>query len=197
MVSTVTYPTSPTNTVQDTSKTWTINQWSGATVTATLSGGGTTTATVSSNTANTLTVGAWSNGTPTIGNPYTMATSGGYVYTSGNGVLSITASQSGPYAGVSLFTDPGLQNPAFTTCDATAKAVICVAGNGGNIGGTVYVPKGTVDLQGGGSSGVLTVAGYLVIRDLIMTGSETLNVTGPDKNNASCDYFDDPVERFN
>jgi hypothetical protein len=51
------------NSIINSSKNWTTNQWSGKTVTIGTNNGPTT-ATISSNTATTLTVGSWSNGAP-------------------------------------------------------------------------------------------------------------------------------------
>jgi hypothetical protein len=183
-------------TLTDASKSWTLGQWVGAAVTVTLSNGTTETASVTANTANTLTVTpAWTT-LPATGNPYTLSMTGGYLTTTGNGTLAVTAAQTGPYAGVALFTDPSLPDPAAQTCDASLKAMICVAGNGGTIGGTIYTPKGTVDIAGGGSTGSgVTVDGYLVVRDLVISGNgnSKLNLNGPTINSTGCDYYDAPV----
>ncbi|TMB90957.1 MAG: hypothetical protein E6J45_07725 [Chloroflexi bacterium] len=187
-------------TLTDTSKSWTANSWSGATVTVTLAGGSTETATVASNTSNTLTVSAWSapGTTPSTGNSYAIAKTGGYVSTTGHGMLSVRASEapSDPYQGIALFSDPSLGNPVSNTCDASIRAMVCVGGNGGTIGGTIYLPKGTLDIAGGGFSGSgVSVAGYLVVRDVYVTGNgrSVLTVTGPTTNGGTCDYYDDPV----
>jgi hypothetical protein len=183
-------------TLTDSSKSWTVGQWVGAGITVTLSNGTTETASVTANTANTLTVNpAWTT-LPATGNPYTLSMTGGYVSTTGHGTLAVTAAQTGPYAGVALFSDPSLQDPAAQTCDGSLKAMICVAGNGGTVGGTIYTPRGTVDITGGGSTGSgVSVAGYLVVRGLVISGNgnSKLNLNGPTVNGATCDYYDDPV----
>jgi hypothetical protein len=203
-----------TNTLVDANKSWITNQWTGSIVTVTLTGGATETGTVASNTATTLTMTApWST-LPAAGNAYsllapvviylacpttapywscaTAGQSGGNVNISGQASLAVTASPSGPYAGVALFTDPNLIDPS-------GGNVISISGNGGGsiFGGTLYLPRGSINLTGGGSSGSgLTVGGRLIVRALFLggNGNSALAFSGSAPlPTSTCYYYNDAL----
>jgi hypothetical protein len=208
--STVTYTA---NTLMDTAKNWIANQWVGAIVTVTLSNGSTETDTVASNTATKLTMSsAWAT-LPAAGNQYSMVApvviylacpttapywscatagqSGGYVATSGSGTFAIAASPVGPYAGTVVFTDPNLIDPS-------GGNVISVAGNGGVsvFGGTVYTPRGSMSISGGGSTGTgVSISGRLIVRALSIPANGNSNSqlifagSGPSSSTSTCFYF--------
>jgi hypothetical protein len=215
LLTTVTYPTSTT--LKDTSKNWITNpsqQWVGAIVTVTLSNGSTETDTVLSNTATTLTMKtAWMPVTPSTGNQYTLIApvviylacptsppywscapagqSGGYAATSGSGTFAIAAYPSGPYAGTVLFTDPNLIDPP-------GGNAVSVAGNGGVsiFGGTVYAPRGSMSVSGGGSTGTgVSISGRLIVRALSVPakGNDNsqliFNGGGPSSSISTCFYY--------
>jgi hypothetical protein len=196
------------NTLVDTLKSWIANQWVGAIVTVTLSNGSTETDTIASNISNTLTMSSpWST-TPSLGDQYsilapvviylacpttapywscaTAGQSGGYITTSGSGTFDILASAT--YGGLVVFTDPNLVDPG-------AGNTVSVSGNGGNFGGSVYLPRGSLSISGGGSGGSgVTVAGRLVVRALDITGNGNAALTftgaGPSASTSTCFYFD-------
>jgi hypothetical protein len=196
------------NTLVDTSKNWIANQWVGAIVTVTLSNGSTETGTVASNTSNTLTMSSpWAT-TPALGNQYsilapvvvylacpsaapywscaTAGQSGGSITTSGSGTFAITASAT--YGGMVVFTDPNLVDPS-------GGNTISVAGNGGNFGGTVYLPRGSLSIGGGGCCGTgVSVLGRLIVRALDISGNGNAVViftgAGPSSSTSTCFYYD-------
>ena len=185
VVSTIGYTSKPSNTLVDTSKTWITNQWAGAIVTVTLSSNETETNTVVSNTAHTLTMSSKWGPTPSLGDAYsivapvviylacptsgpywscaTAGQSGGHMSVGGQGRFAVSAPTAGPYAGISLFADPNLIDPGGST--------LSLSGNGGRFGGTVYLPRGSVDVAGGGANGV-TVSGRLIVQALAVSGDE-------------------------
>ena len=194
-------------TLVDTSKNWITNQWVGAIVTVTLTNGSTETDSVASNTSNTLTMSsAWAI-TPALGNQYSVVApvviylacptsvpywscastgqSGGSLATSGSGTFAVVASAT--YGGIVLFTDPNLLDP-------TGGNVVSVSGNGGNFGGTVYAPRGSVSISGGGCCGTgVSVAGRLIVRALFISGNGNAVLTftgaGPSSMSSTCFYF--------
>jgi trimeric autotransporter adhesin len=208
------------NTLTDTSKSWFPHQWQGAIVTVTLSDSSTETNTVSDNTATKLTMNNnWtspptSGTTPSAGNQYKVVApvviylacntsapywscplagqSGGNINTSGQGTFDISAFTTGSYAGVSVFADPNLLDPA-------SASAVSVSGDGGSFGGTLYVPRGSVDIEGGGSSGRgVTVTGRLVVRALVVSVNSSahgLFVTGivPSGGFVTCTYSTDSL----
>jgi hypothetical protein len=212
LLTTVSYTS---NTLTDTSKNWIANQWVGAIVTVTLSNGSTETDTVASNTATKLTMSsAWPTWptAPVAGNQYSLVApvviylacptsgpywscatagqSGGSVATSGSGTFAISAAPSGPYAGTVLFTDPNLID--------SGGSVVSVSGNGGVsvFGGTVYTPRGSMSISGGGSTGTgLSISGRLIVRALAVgangNGNSELIFTGsgPSPTTSTCFYF--------
>jgi hypothetical protein len=157
----------------------------------------TETGTVAGNTSHTLTMSAPWTTIPASGSPYSVVAavvlylacptsapfwscdpagqSGGSVSTSGSGTFAVTAAVTGPYAGIALFTDPYLIDPS-------GGYVVSVAGNGGSFGGTVYAPRGTVSISGGGSTGSgVNVGGRVIVQDLLISGNSAsiLTFTGP------------------
>ena len=199
------------NSLVDTSKTWIANQnqWAGAIVTVTLSNGSTETDSVASNTSNTLTMRSpWAT-LPAPGNQYSVVApvvvylacptaapywscaaagqSGGYLTTAGGGTFTLTASPT--YGGLALFTDPNLVDPS-------GGNVVSVAGKGGNFGGTVYAPRGSVSISGGGCCGTgVSVSGRLIVRALFVSGNSALTFSGagPSSSTGTCFYFTDSL----
>jgi len=73
-----------------------------------------------------------------------------------------------------------------------------VAGNGGSFGGTIYAPRGTLSISGGGSSGTgVNVSGRVVVRDLMITGNTAAILTfagpAPASNITYCYYYNDSL----
>jgi hypothetical protein len=207
VVSTIGYTS---NTLVDTSKTWVTNQWAGAIVTVTLSSRNTETDTIASNSAHTLTMSSNWGSTPSPGDAYsivapvviylacptsgpywscaTAGQPGGHMSVAGQGSFAVSALTSGPYAGISLFTDPNLVDPA-------GGGLLSLSGSGGTFGGTVYAPRGSVDFSANGETGV-TLAGRLIVQSLSVGGDAgglTLNGTGPSGGLASCAYYSDSL----
>jgi hypothetical protein len=208
VVSSITYTST---TVKDVSKSWPVNQWTGSIVTVTLSNNATESATVASNTSNTLVITAPWLTIPDPGNSYAVNTavvlylacptsppywscgvggqSGGTISVTGKGTFGLTAATSGPYAGIAVFTDPNLIDPS-------GGNVLNIAGNGGTFGGTIYAPRGSAILTGGGSSGTgVSVAGRMIMRAINITGngSSVLSFTGsvPSSTVTACYYYND------
>jgi hypothetical protein len=218
-LSTISYTS---NTLVDTSKTWGANQnqWAGAIVTVTLSDGTTETATVASNTTNTLTMTKnWST-TPSYGNSYSIVApvviylacstsapywscatggqSGGYISTAGQGTFAVSPFTTGPYAGISVFTDPNLVDPSASV------PTLGVGGNGGSFGGTLYAPRGSISVTGGGASGTgaTVISGRVIVQSLFMGANGnnnailTLTGTGPSGSGvagSACYYYNDSL----
>lgn len=198
------------NTLVDTSKSWPVNQWAGSVVTVTLGVNSMETASVLSNTSHTLTMSSPWGTIPSAGDAYSISTavviylacptsapywscgvggqSGGSLSTSGQGTFAVTASVTGPYAGFVLLTDPNLIDPS-------GGSVVSVSGNGGSFGGSIYAPRGSVNLSGGGSSGgPVNIAGRLIAQDLVIggNGNELLNLTGSVPSGVTyCYYYND------
>jgi hypothetical protein len=117
--------------------------------------------------------------------------SGGYVSTTGSGTFAVTAAASGPYAGIALFTDPNLIDPA-------TGQVVSVAGNGGSFGGTIYAPRGTMSISGGGATGSgVNVSGRVIVQNLFISGNSAsiLTFTGPAPASGAvyCYYYIDSL----
>jgi hypothetical protein len=212
VVSTIGYTS---NTLVDTSKTWVTNQWAGAIVSVTLSSSKTETNTIVSNTAHTLTMSSNWGTTPSPGDAYSIVApvviylacptsgpywscaipgqSGGHMSVTGQGRFAVSAFTSGPYAGISLFGDPNLVDPG-------GGSVLSLSGNGGSFGGTVYLPRGSVDVSAGGGNGV-TVTGRLIVQSLSVSGNEgdsdslglSLPGTGPFGALGACEYYNDSL----
>ena len=210
VVSTIGYTS---KTLVDTSKTWVTNQWAGAIVTVTLSSSKTETNTVVSNTAHTLTMSSNWGTTPSPGDAYsivapvviylacptsgpylscaTAGQSGGHMSVTGQGRFAVSAFSTGPYAGISLFGDPNLVGPG-------GGSLLSLSGDGGSFGGTVYLPRGSVDVSAGGGNGV-TVTGRLIVQSLSLNGDEgdpdgvglSLPGTGPFGALGACEYYND------
>jgi hypothetical protein len=199
------------NSLVDASKSWIPGQWVGAVVTA-----GGNSGTVASNTATTLTLTAnWTPSTPAALTAYSLSApvviylacptsapywscatagqAGATVNTSGKGALKLTAPTTGPYAGIAMFSDPNLTDPGSST------SVFTIAGNGGDsvINGTLYLPRGSVDLTGGGMSGTgLSLGGRLVVRALFMggNGNSALSLGGSGvPQSSTCYVFNDTL----
>ncbi|MGH7687166.1 MAG: hypothetical protein ACREN2_10170 [Candidatus Dormibacteria bacterium] len=211
-----------TNTLVDTQKTWTSNQWTNAQVTVTLSNGSTETGTVSSNTSNTLTLSSpWAT-VPSPGNAYTAATpvviylacptagpywacsaagqSGGSLSSSGQGRIVLTATTSGLYAGIAVYTDPNLTDPNTNCAVLKLPCAISVAGNGGSLGGLIYAPRATMNVSGNGSTGNgWNVGGRVIVRDLYVAGNTNsdLTITGasgsPITTSTVCGYYNESL----
>jgi hypothetical protein len=116
---------------------------------------------------------------------------GGSLSTTGQGTLNVNAAASGPYSGIALFTDANLIDPS-------GGSVVNVAGNGGSIGGTVYAPRGTLSISGGGAAGSgVNVAGRVIVRDLSISGNALpkLRFTGPAPASGLmyCYYYNDSL----
>jgi hypothetical protein len=84
---------------------------------------------------------------------------------------------------------------SFTGC------VISVAGNGGSIGGTIYVPRGTMAISGGGCCGSgWSISGRLVLQDLAIAGNPNaqLNLSGGGfTSTVSCYYYNESLTGAN
>jgi hypothetical protein len=204
------------NTLTDNTKNWTVNQWTGAIVTVTLPNSSTETGTVQSNSATTLTMtSAWSPTTPPLGSTYSIVApvviylacntsapywscatggqSGGYIGTSGQGSFNVSPYTTGQYAGISLFADQNLIDPP-------GASALSVSGNGGNFGGTIYVPRGSLNISGGGSSGQgVNVAGRLIVQSLAVSVNSSLHglflngTVSSSGGGAVCDYYNDTL----
>lgn len=204
------------NTLTDNTKNWNVNQWTGAIVTVTLPNTTTETGTVQSNSATTLTLtSGWSPTTPPPGSTYSLVApvviylgcntsapywscatggqSGGYISTSGQGSFNVNPYTTGTYAGISVFADPNLIDPVGANA-------INVSGNGGSFGGTIYVPRGSLDISGGGSSGQgVNVSGRLIVQSLAISVNSSLHglfLTGTVSSSgggAVCDYYNDTL----
>jgi hypothetical protein len=218
-LSTISYTS---NTLVDTSKTWVANQnqWAGAIVTVTLSNNTTETNTVASNTSSTLTMTQNWGTTPSSGNAYSIVApvaiylacntsapywscatggqSGGYISTAGQGTFAVNPFTTGPYAGLSIFTDPNLLNPSALV------PVVEIGGNGGSFGGSIYVPRGSIDVSGGGVSGTgaTVISGRVIVQSLSMGANGnsnailTLTGTGPSGvglAGSACYYYNDSL----
>jgi hypothetical protein len=117
-------------TLQDTSKTWTVNQWVGATVLLTSGTGATQTRTVISNTATALTVAAWTT-TPVAGSTvYSLITPSG----TATGVQSSTTLQDtsktwtvNQYAGASITLTGGTGAPQTRTIASNTADTLTVS----------------------------------------------------------------------
>jgi hypothetical protein len=186
---------------------WPANYWDGDLVTVTSGPSAGETGTVQSNTGDTLTLTAsgWSAGTtPTAGSTLSVLSpsviylacptappfwacadvgqAGGSISTSGNARLNILPSASGIYAGIGLFSDPNLIDPNAASCRLLmGSCVLNVGGNGGNFGGTIYLPRGTLYACGGGVSGTgVSSQGRVVVSDVLLcgNGNADLNLTG-------------------
>jgi hypothetical protein len=121
----------------------------------------------------------------------TAGQSGGSVNTSGQGNFAVTAAASGTYGGIALFTDPNLIDPS-------GSQVVSVAGNGGSFGGTIYAPRGTLSISGGGLSGAgVTVSGRVIVRAIAISGNSAavLTFSGPAPASAIayCYYYNDTL----
>ncbi len=198
------------NTLVDTTKHWTPNQWAGADVTVTRSNKPDATATVGSNTANTLTMTSNWASTPSPGDTYsvvapvaiyltcntpapyrscrTTGQSGGSLDVAADGTLAVSPSSHDPYPGISLFTDPDLTDPA-------GGSVVSISGSSVAFGGTVHVPRGSVSISGRAGTQV-TIAGRLIVQRLsisVREGDRALTLTGtaPPVGAASCSYYSD------
>ncbi|MEO8899614.1 MAG: hypothetical protein ABI473_13175 [Candidatus Dormibacter sp.] len=214
IVSTIGYTAT---TLVDTSKTWVTNQWAGAAVTVTLPNGGKLPPhSITGNTAHTLTVSPGWGSLPPPGSAYsivapvviylacptsgpywscaTAGQSGGHMSVAGQGRFDLSAptAPADPYAGISLFADPNLVDPGRSTLN--------LSGNGGRFVGTVYLPRGSVDVSAGGGNGV-TVTGRLIVQSLSISGDEgdadslglSLPGTGPLGPLAACEYYNDSL----
>jgi hypothetical protein len=176
----------------------------------------TETGTVASNSATTLTMtSAWGT-LPPLGSQYSVLAavviylacptsapywscatggqSGGYVSTSGQGSFAVTSAASGMYGGIALFTDPNLIDPS-------GSQVVSVAGNGGSFGGTIYAPRGTLSISGGGSSGSgVTVSGRVIVKAIAISGNTAAVLTfsgpAPASSTPYCYYYNDSLTGF-
>lgn len=203
------------NTLVDAQKSWTAGQWVGAQVTVTLSNNTTVVGTVQANNGTTMTMSSnWST-TPMPGNAYEGVTpvviylacptsgpywicpssgmAGGSISVTGNARLDLTPQQTNTYAGLSIFADPNLTGTA-----------IMIAGNGGSltIGGTIYTPRATVNISGGGSSGFgLSIGGRLVAQSVTISGNANAQMvftgTGGIGGNGSCYYYNETLSGAN
>lgn len=126
-----------TTTLHDTGKTWTVNQWAGATVTITQGTGVGESAVILSNTSTVLTlVAAWSGATPDNTSHYSISTSVNWNWawfggTSGNNYTVLTTSALTGLSGAIVLTGPSLSfaissetKQIFLTSDVTTAEAI-------------------------------------------------------------------------
>ena len=145
-------------TLQDTSKTWTVNEWVGATVLLTSGTGATQTRTVLSNTATAITVAAWTTTPVAASTVYSLITPAG----TATGVQSSTTLQDtskvwtvNQYAGASITLTGGTGAPQTRTIASNTADTLTVSSAWTTTpvsGSTTYsvayqVPEGVITLK--------------------------------------------------